>query len=35
MTGRGLNNCYMTQCVLAHINVLPTDRLNVDISTRY
>ena len=35
MTGRGLNNCYMTQCVLAHINVFPTDRLNVDTSTRY
>ena len=32
MTGRGLNNCYMTQCVLAHINVFPTDRLNVDTS---
>ena len=35
MTGRGLNNCYMSQCVLAHINVFPTDRLNVDTSTRY
>ena len=35
MTGRGLNNYYMSQCVLAHINVFPTDRLNVDISTRY